>query len=90
MKYIFCAVAIVVAFIIWIKTIIWARMDNKRQTVLVAGADYRKEFGAFDIMKYALGNVASIVSNRQKNNGPDPKTYDKVIPFVDHFDTLIY
>ena len=95
MRYIFYAVAITVAFAtiavafaIWIITIKWAIMDKKRQKTNVEAANYRKGYGWFDIMKYAQGNVMATVPSRQNNNGPNPKTYDKIIPYVNHFDAL--
>ncbi len=88
MKYIFCAVAFAVAVVIWIITTIWSIMDKKRQMATVNGANYRKENGSFDMMKYAQGNAMATVPNRQNNSGPNPETYDKNIPYVNHFDTL--
>lgn len=85
MKYIFCAFAIVVALIIWILTTKWANMDKKRQAAIIAGANDRKKYGFFDITKYAYGNVSATVPFRQNNSGPDPRTYDKKIPYVNHF-----
>jgi len=90
MEYIFYSAVIVIAFAVCVVSIIWAIKNYKKQMTVVNGLNYRKEHGVFDIDRYVQGTIKTTVSRRQRNNGPNPKEYDKKISFVDHFNKSVY
>lgn len=90
MEYIFYSAVIVIAFVVFVSSIMWARNNYKNQMTAVNGLNYRKEHGMFDMDRYAQGAVKTTVSRRQKNNGPNPESYDKKISFVEHFNKSAY
>ena len=89
MEYIFYGAVIVIAFAVCVMSIAWARKNQKKQMTAVNGLNYRKEHGMFDMEQYMQGAVDTTVSLRQENSGPDPITYDKKIPYVDHFNKTV-
>ncbi len=88
MEYSLIVAIVTIGLAVCIMSVVWSKMNYKKQIIAVKGINYRKEHGLFDAMKYAQGNNEATVPEKQKNSGPDPETYNKSILYVNHFDTI--
>lgn len=87
-KIIAAGIIITITFSISIFTITWAIMDYRKQKRFLEGLEYRRIHGFFDVKQYAEQNkaVKNLLWKKQKNTGPDPKVFQKRLPFIDCFE----
>lgn len=87
MKYFLIVIVATIGLFVCIMSVVWAIINYKKQLTAVNGANYRKERGLFDAIKYAQDNNNATVLAKQTNSGPDPETFNKNVPYINHFDT---
>lgn len=87
-KIITAGIIIMIAFFISICAIIWSIMDYRKQKRVLEGLEYRRIHGTFHIKQYTEQNkaVKELSWIKQKNTGPDPKTFQKSLPCIDYFE----
>lgn len=79
-----CVIAVIAA----IAAFVWLIINWRQYRKDVKDAVLREEQGLFDISKYADKTISACVSPRQENNGPEPETFDRDIPCINHFEVL--
>ncbi len=84
MIFVTCGVAVITGVL----ALKWLIISFSEHFKDVKDAVYREEHGLFDIIRYANGSVPACVPRRQKNKGPEPETFSRVIPSINYFEMV--
>lgn len=84
-------VVVILAIAVVVITFLFLKRDYKKQSIVIEGQKYRKNYGRFYFGQYTANKnlIKSKEWLKQKNNGLEPKEYKKEIEYVSHLGTCL-